>query len=119
MPDATLEANVASIFKKGDTKKLENYRPISLLTTFYKIIASGTQVRLAAGLDHIVQPTQYGFRANRSTSQALYLARRAQDLAEQSGIHLNMALLDWEKAFDKVDQARMAEALRRLDIPEK
>ena len=30
-----------------------------------------------------------------------------------------MALLDWEKAFDKVDQARMAEALRRLDIPEK
>ena len=58
VPDATLEANVASIFKKGDTKKLENYRPISLLTTFYKIIASVIQARLATGLDHIVQPTQ-------------------------------------------------------------
>ena len=66
-----------------------------------------------------IQTTQYGFRPKRSTAQALYLARRIQDLSEQSGMDLCMALLDWEKAFDKVDQKRMFEALTRLNIHDK
>lgn len=32
---------------------------------------------------------------------------------------LCLALLDWEKAFDKVDQKRMGEALERLGLPDK
>ena len=118
-PDDVMLANVASIFKKGDTKKLENYRPISLLNTFYKIMATVIQRRLASNIDKYIQKTQYGFRAHRSTAQALYLARRIQYLAEQSGMDLCMALLDWEKAFDKVVQSRMGEALERLGLPEK
>ena len=61
---------------------------------------------------------EYGFRANRSTAQALFIARRIQDLAEEAG-HDNTILvfLDWEKAFDKVDQDRMIEALKRIGIP--
>ena len=30
-----------------------------------------------------------------------------------------LALVEWEKAFDKVDQSRMAEALERLRAPQK
>ena len=30
-----------------------------------------------------------------------------------------MVSLDWEKAFDKVDQGRLVEALSRLNIPQK
>ena len=33
-------ATIAPIYKKGDPAKLENYRPIVLLQTFYKILAS-------------------------------------------------------------------------------
>ena len=51
-------ANVASIFKKGDTKKLENYKPISLLNTFYKILATVIQMRLASKIDKHIQKTQ-------------------------------------------------------------
>ena len=63
--------------------------------------------------------TQYGFRKGKRTTHALYIARRIQDLAEQSGDNIVLVLLDWEKAFDKIDQARMFEALRRLNIPRK
>ena len=90
-----------------------------MLNTFYKILATVIQMRLASKIDKHIQKTQYGFRPNRSTAQALHLARRIQDLSEQSGMDLCMALLDWEKAFDKVDQKRMEEALTRLNIPKK
>ena len=118
-PDDVMLANVASIFKKGDTKKLENYRPISFLNTFFKITATAIQMRLSSKVDKHIQRTQYGFRASRSTAQALYLARRTQYLSELSGMDLCSALLDWEKAFGKIDQSRMAEALQRLRIPPK
>ena len=36
-PDDLYYAKVAAIYKKGETSKAENYRPISLLGSFYKI----------------------------------------------------------------------------------
>ena len=62
------------------------------------------------------QETSSGFRKGRSTAQAAFPARRAQDLAEQPGEGTAMVFLDWEKAFDKTDQGRMFLALARLNI---
>ena len=45
------DAQVVSIFKKGDSSKLENYRPISLLPSFCKFIATRIKSRLEKGLD--------------------------------------------------------------------
>ena len=47
MPEDVLEARVVLILKKGDTADLANYRPISLLNVFYKLLAAMMQVRLA------------------------------------------------------------------------
>ena len=97
---------------------MANYRPISWLNGAYKILAAIIQKIISSKIDQVIQNTQYGFRANRSTSQAFYIARRLQDLAEQSGQGMIMCFLNWEKAFDKVDQTRMMEALERLNIPQ-
>ena len=40
------------------------------------------------------------------------------DVGYRAGQTLSMVLLDWEKAFDKVDQGSMHEALERMNIPE-
>ena len=66
MPDEMLAAKIALIFKKGDSTKMENYRPISLLNSMYKILAAITQRRLAEGIDEFLHKTQFGFRKNRS-----------------------------------------------------
>ncbi|MDA8583201.1 reverse transcriptase family protein [bacterium] len=114
-----LQASVASIFKKGDIEDLANYRPISLLNTMYKLLASIIQTRLSSHLEKHLQKTQFGFRANKSTAQALFIARRLQDYAESSGEGLIFVFLDWEKAFDKINHHRLIEALERLNIPTK
>ena len=55
IPEEILEARIAMIFKKGDTSDLNNYRPIALLNSTYKIIASIIQNRIAEKLDEQLQ----------------------------------------------------------------
>ena len=119
MPPHHLKALVVSIYKKGDSSQLSNYRPISLLNSCYKITAALVKERLDKGLDAWLTQTQYGFRKGRSTAQAIFLARRIQDLSEKSNSARTLILLDWEKAFDKVFQDKMIETLIRLKVPSK
>ena len=94
-----LQAIVVSIYKKGDASMLENYRPISLLNSCYKIIAALVKERLDEGLDSWLMATQFGFRKHKSTSHAIFMARRLQDISEKSRTASTLILLDWEKAF--------------------
>ena len=56
-------AVVVEIFKgKGSHSDPEMYRPISLLSTAYKIYARMIQKRLAESMDDRLRRTQYGFR---------------------------------------------------------
>ena len=119
LPAEQLRARVVTIFKKGDTQNIANYRPVSLLNAIYKLYAAMIRKRLADIIDPHISKTQFGFRAHRSTTHALFVARRLQDIGEQSGANVVLALLDWEKAFDKVAHARMLEALERLNLPQK
>ena len=76
-------------------------------------------MRLAANIEEKIWKTQYGFRAKHSTAEALYITRRIQDFYETHGDKFFMLFLDWEKAFDKVDQKKLINALYRLNIPAK
>ena len=57
VPKVLLEANVASIYKKGDTQNLANYRPISLLNGAYNILAAIIQKRISSNIDQVIQKT--------------------------------------------------------------
>ena len=118
-PTGLTSANVVSLYKKGSPRDQGNYRPISLLNLFYKIIAAVVKIRLENTLDATLMNTQYGFRRNKSTTQALYLARRLQEFAERAGLPGNLMFLDWAKAFDKVNQNIMIEVLESFNIPNK
>ena len=49
----------------------------------------------------------------------LFISRRLQDYVEHSYQKLFLIFLDWENAFDKVDQTLLVRAMERLNIPEK
>ena len=119
IPDEAMNARVVLIYKKGDASLCENYRPISLLNTCYKLIAAAIQRRIEAGIDHLLQRTQYGFRKNRSTREALYNIRRVITAGESTKTKTFLLLLDWAKAFDTIDHEGLISTLERLNVAPK
>ena len=65
-------AKVVPIHKKGDIQNLNNYRPISLLSSFSKILAKIIYKRLYSFFDHfnLFSNSEFGFRRGHSTSHA-------------------------------------------------
>ena len=117
VPDDFTQAHIASLYKKGDHENPENYRPISLLNVSYKIYAYILKSRLAMALEEHLSPTQFGFRASRSTIDPLFCLRRLTDVVEQGHDKLILIFLDWEKAFDKISHEKMFQSLHRMSIP--
>ena len=70
-------------------------------------------------MDKHLQKTQYGFRRNRGTADAIQLVRRIAEYGEKTTNPLIMVLLDWEKAFDKVDREGLILAMDRLGVDDK
>jgi hypothetical protein len=65
---------VRPLFKKGNTTEFSNYRPISLLTSFSKIIEKIIYKRLCSYLNdnNILVDDQYGFREKLSTETVIH-----------------------------------------------
>ena len=59
-----------------------------------------------------------GSGKNRSTSDALFVAKRMIEYAERAGQKCQMILLDWEKAFDKITHEWLFKAVEGFAIPE-
>jgi Reverse transcriptase (RNA-dependent DNA polymerase) len=62
-------AKVVPIFKSGDPADMNNYRPISLLCTFSKILEKIVAICLTKYLNenNLISSCQFGFRAEHST----------------------------------------------------
>ena len=83
----------------------------------YKIYTRMLAERLSKHVDPLLRKSQYGFRKNRSTAHAIHVVRRTIDaLFHKAHIDLNLLLLDWSKAFDKVDTSALTDALIAFGI---
>ena len=72
-PDKLKYASVTPIHKEGSKLLLINYRPISILPLFSKVLEKIMQQRLICYLNKykIIYEHQYGFQKNKSTSLAI------------------------------------------------
>jgi len=64
-------ANIRLIPKKGDTSKIKNWRPISLLNCFYKIISRVITTRLRKYMDKMTPICQKGYSSTRYCQEVL------------------------------------------------
>ena len=74
-PDRLKYATIRPLFKKDSKDDINNYRPISILTSFSKIFEKVMQIRLLKHLtdNNILVKEQYGFRTNLKTDNAIYI----------------------------------------------
>ena len=105
VPSEFKVANVIPIFKKGSQYDLCNYRPISLLLVFIKILEKLMYTRLTKFLDknNVLSKNQFGFRSGHSTQQAiLCIIDRIQRAINKRNYSCGI-FLDFSKAFDTIN----------------
>ena len=117
-PDDWKQANVTPIFKKDDRQLKSNYRPVSLLNAFSKIIEKVVFTRIYNFLLDInfLYPLQSGFRPGDSTvNQLVYMVHKIYDAFEH-GKEVRMVYLDISKAFDRVWHKGLLLKLKSISI---
>jgi hypothetical protein len=105
---------ITLIPKSRDHAKLGNWRLITLLGSLYKILAKTLARRLQVFLPNLIRPGQTGFVEGRSILDNTFLAQEAQNWAEESNQDLVLLLLDFEKAFDRIEWSFLFKALEKL-----
>ena len=106
-------AKVKCIFKAGDKKVIKNYRPISILPSFSKIIEKIVTFQLIHFFEsrNLLTNSQFGFRRNRSTELACQSALKEVYSSLDSGMLSVGIFLDLAKAFDSLDRTILLKKL--------
>lgn len=90
------------MFKKGDHTKLKNWRPITLLTTDYKILTKALANRLKSVLHLIINPDQTACIPNRTINDNVSLIRDTIHYANESNTPLALISIDQLNAFKSI-----------------
>ena len=117
-PSAMKMAKIIPIFKGGDAKEVSNYRPVSLLPQFSKILEKLFYNRLICFVEHnnIICSEQYGFRKNNSTSYAIINV--VEEITKEfDACNFTVGIfIDLKKAFDTIDHTILLKKLYNYGI---
>ena len=118
IPQDWRDVLVVPIFKKGERHIAANYRPVSLTSISCKILEHIIHSNIMKHFDtnKILTDTQHGFRKNRSTESQLLVT--VQEIVKRlaTGSQVDIILLDFAKAFDKVPHSRLLHNLEYYGI---
>ena len=117
-PDKLKSSRVVPVFKNGDQREVNNYRPISLIPSFAKIIEKIISYKLINHLEinNLLTANQFGFQRKLSTEHCLtHLTNYVSDAINENKYAIGV-FLDLQKAFDVVSHEILLKKLSNLGI---
>ena len=117
-PNELKLTRIVPIYKANDPMLFTNYRPISLLSIFSKLLETVMYKRLTKFIDKykLLYKLQFGFREQHSTYMPLILLMDKVTEALDNGNFVIGIFLDFRKAFDTVDHDILLDKLYRYGI---
>jgi Reverse transcriptase (RNA-dependent DNA polymerase) len=111
-------AKVIPIFKSGNPQDMNNYRPISLLCTFSKILEKIVFLRLTKYIDqfNLLSANQFGFRPKHSTFHPMLDILNSASDALNKKKHMLIIFCDLQKAFDTCDIKILLKKLQKFGV---
>eukprot|EP00392_Amoebophrya_sp_AT5.2_P004844 g4853.t1 len=117
IPEKWLEAEIALLHKAGPKAQPGNWRPVALLTVGEKLLGLVILRRIKKAAYAAVDKRQKGSVKGLSCRHAVFRLLRDMERVEKEGEEAFYTFVDFRKAYDSIDWARMPQVLSRLGMP--
>jgi hypothetical protein len=108
---------IALIPKVDSPQRLNDFRPISLVGSLYKILAKVLANRLRLVIGSVISEAQTAFVKDRQILDGVLIANEVVDEARRSKKELLLFKVDFEKAYDSVDWDYLDEVMGKMAFP--
>lgn len=105
------------LYKKKARTKIENYRPVTLTNSDYKIMTKMIATRLGEVVKGIIHPDQAGFVPGRSLYDNVRLTEYMVSYSREFEENGCIVALDQEKAYDKIAHDYLWRVLEKFGFP--
>ncbi|KAJ1688151.1 hypothetical protein LUZ63_019541 [Rhynchospora breviuscula] len=111
------KASITLVPKKRNPMEISDYRPISVINTFSKIISKILANRLQPHMTTLVSPLQTAFTKGRSIMESYMVAREFLSFYHKNKIPALLLKVDFAKAFDSVSWTFLTNLLVERGFP--
>jgi hypothetical protein len=108
---------IALIPKIDSPQRLNDFRPISLVASLYKIMAKVLANRLRFVIGSVGYEFQTAFVKDRQILDGVLIANEVVDEARRSKKELMLFKVDFEKAYDSVDWRYLDDVVGKMSFP--
>ena len=115
-----LKTAIMKLLRKGEKCRLEatNYRPISLLSVFYKMASGVMTRRLETVMEKVIERQQKAYSRTRNIGSVLYNLMNIMQKSKQERMANLILCIDFKKAFDSIDHIFINSTLKLLNFGE-
>ncbi|CAI7774037.1 unnamed protein product [Closterium sp. NIES-53] len=117
LPEEVQAAVTILLHKKGPREQIQNYRPITLLTSSYKVVARLLANRMKKVLGSVISEEQHGFLPGRRLSDAVSTVADVIEAANNDSEDWYLLMVDFQKAFDSVSRTFLFDTMALMGFP--